>query len=166
MMAILAVTGGMVFASCGNSGTGDGNDGEPTGSYVDLGLPSGTKWKDVNEANAADTEYDFYTYDEAIAAFGDKLPTKEQWEELKAECQWSWTGSGYKVTGSNGNSISLPAAGYRGCNGGVGVGPLGLYWSSTSKDSDLAWRLFFSLGSVRMGNIGRCDGFSVRLVQD
>ncbi len=43
--------------------------------YVDLGLPSGTKWKSVNEAG---DENGFYTYDEAIKAFGNKLPTKKQ----------------------------------------------------------------------------------------
>ena len=82
-------------------------------NYVDLGLPSGTKWKATNEKNAADAEYDFFTYDEAVSQFGDRLPTKDQCEELSAECQWSWTGNGYKVTGPNGNFITLPAAGYR-----------------------------------------------------
>ncbi|MCQ2271186.1 MAG: hypothetical protein MJZ72_00120 [Bacteroidales bacterium] len=38
--------------------------------YVDLGLPSGTKWKDKNESG-------FYDYDAAVRSFGSKLPTKE-----------------------------------------------------------------------------------------
>ena len=166
-MAILAVTGGMVFASCGNSGTGDGNDGEPTGSYVDLGLPSGTKWKDVNEANAADTEYGFYTYDEAVAAFGDKLPTKEQFDELKENCEWTWLGNGYSVTGSNGNSIVLPAAGYRHCDGVVLPNSFrGYYWSSTPMLSVLAWMFDCCPDSVSVAITDRCHGHSVRLVQD
>ena len=136
-------------------------------NYVDLGLPSGTKWKATNEKNAADAEYDFFTYDEAVSQFGDRLPTKDQCEELKAECKWTWTGSGYKVTGPNGNFITLPAAGYRNCYGGVDyVGSLGGYWSSTPKGSDDAWYLNFSSGSVSMDYNGRCDGQSLRLVQD
>ena len=128
--------------------------------YTDLGLPSGTIWKNFNATG-------FYTYDEAVSQFGNRLPTKQQWEELKAECQWTWNGSGYKVTGPNGNSIVLPAAGYRRCDGGVyGVGSSGDYWSSTPKGSDSAWCLGFFSGSVDMYNYNRCFGLSVRLVQD
>ena len=131
----------------------------PTG-YTDLGLPSGTKWKNFNATG-------FFTYDEAVSQFGNRLPTKEQWNELKAECQWTWTGSGYKVTGPNGNSIDLPAAGYRGCGGSTNrVGSLGDYWSSTPSGSDEAWDLYFGSSGVHMGSYGRCDGYSVRLVQD
>lgn len=129
--------------------------------FVDLGLPSGTLWKDKNE------EGGFYTYEQAMSKFGDKLPTKEQFEELESKCQWSWTGSGYKVTGPNGNSISLPAAGYRYCSGGVSsVGYSGNYWSSTPKDSENAWYLYFNSGSVNMNYYDRCFGRSFRLVQD
>jgi hypothetical protein len=136
-------------------------------NYVDLGLPSGTKWKATNEKNAADAEYDFFTYDEAVSQFGDRLPTKEQCEELKAECKWTWTGSGYKVTGPNGNFITLPAAGFRFCDGSVGgVGSYGYCWSSTPFGSDYAWRLGFHSGGVYMRIDNRCLGLSVRLVQD
>ncbi|MCR5423314.1 MAG: hypothetical protein K6E93_00950 [Bacteroidales bacterium] len=138
-----------------------------TNEWVDLGLPSGTMWKNVNEVNAADTVYNFYTYDEAVAAFGDVLPTKEQLEELKDNCQWTWTGSGYTVTGPNGHSIFLPAAGYRRCDGRVlNVGSDGSYWSSTPNGSDDAWGLDFGSGEVYMGGYYRCYGGSVRLVQD
>ena len=132
--------------------------------YVDLGLPSGTKWKSVNETGGKDG---FYTYDDAVAAFGDQLPTKEQCEELINACEWSWTGSGYKVTGPNGQSITLPAAGYRGCNGDVnGVGSYGYYWSSSPYESGRAWSLGFYSGNHDMYYYIRCIGRSVRLVQD
>lgn len=128
---------------------------------VDLGLPSGTLWKDKNE------EGGFYTYEQALNKFGDKLPTKEQFEELKNKCSWSWTGSGYKVTGPNGNSISLPAAGCRTCYGSVDyVGSYGYYWSSMPGGSEDAWYLYFSSGSVYMNYNIRCLGRSVWLVQD
>ena len=48
--------------------------------YVDLRLPSGTKWKSSNETG-------FYTYEKAVNTFGDKLPTKKQCEELKDKCK-------------------------------------------------------------------------------
>ena len=129
-------------------------------SFVDLGLPSGTKWETQNQKG-------FYTYDEAVSQFGNRLPTKEQWEELEVECQWEWTGSGYKVTGPNSNSIILPAEGYRGCNGSVfSVGSDGNYWSSTPAGSDCAWHFGFYSIKVDMLSNYRCRGLSVRLVQD
>ncbi len=129
---------------------------------VDLGLPSGTLWKDKNEGG------EFYTYEQAINKFGDELPTKEQFEELRSKCQWTWTGNGYKVTGLNGNYISLPAAGDRGCGGSlIDMGrPYGYYWSSTPSGSDDAWDLYFDSDNVRMVHSKRCNEHSVRLVQD
>ena len=127
--------------------------------YIDLGLSSGTYWKETNESG-------FYNYDNAVSKFGNKLPTKDQFEELKNECEWTWTGNGYKVTGPNGESITLPAAGYRDCNGDVrGVGTGGYYWSSTPYDSGYAWDLYFYSSGVDMSYGGRCCGRSVRLVQ-
>lgn len=128
---------------------------------VDLGLPSGTLWTDKNEAGG------FYTYEQAVSKFGNSLPTKEQLEELNNSCQWTWTGSGYKVTGPNGNSITLPAEGSLSCYGGVySVGSRGYYWSSTPRGSDNAWYLGFSSGGVDVLDGGRCYPQSVRLVQD
>ena len=72
--------------------------------YVDLGLSSGTLWKNFNEGN-------FYTYNDAISTFGDQLPSDEQFYELIDECTWDWEDNGYNITGPNGNSIVLPAAG-------------------------------------------------------
>lgn len=167
-IAFMATAFCMGFASCGdkddNSTSGAG--GITPSGYVDLGLPSGTKWKVDNETNPND-EYNFYTYDEALESFVDKLPTKEQFEELKDCCQWSWNGGGYRVKGRNGNSITLPAAGRRKCDWEVSnVGSLGGYWSSTSNGSDNAWALGFNSDEINVANNGRCYGRSVRLVKD
>lgn len=166
IMAIVTITG----CDKDNSGTSEngGTGGSITSAgYVDLGLPSGTKWKTVNETNRND-EYGFYTYDDAIVAFGDKLPTKEQFMELGNYCEWTWNGGmGYKIVGPNGKSISLPAAGSRGCNGDVGsLGSCGVYWSSSPLGSD-GWVLYFQFetGYVAVDYDRRCGGHSVRLVE-
>ena len=129
--------------------------------YVDLGLPSGTLWKNANEGG----DDALYTYDEAVSKFGDKLPTKEQLEELKNKCTWTWTGNGYKVTGPNGESITLPAAGSRNSYGGVyEVG--GHYWSATESDSVIAYFLRCDSDGANFPCNDRHRGLSVRLVKD
>ena len=128
--------------------------------WVDLGLPSGTLWKSTNEKGF------YYTYDEAVSQFGDNLPSREHFEELIAFCTWEWNGKGYVVTGDNGNSIILHAAGGRDCDGDVNrVGTGGYFWSSTPYDSDHAWCLYFYSDVVSMDYDNRCYGRSVRLVQ-
>ena len=117
--------------------------------FVDLGLPSGTLWKDENE------DCGLCTYLEAIKMYGKDMPTKEQYEELKEKCRWIWDDNGYKVIGPNGNWIFLPA-----------VASLCYLWSATSEDSYNAWGLAFDSAGVYMF----CDIHSyrlfVRLVQD
>ena len=138
------------------------------GEYVDLGLPSGTKWKTTNETNPNDT-CDFFTYDEAMEKFGNQLPTSKQWMELKKECDWAWddTKKGYMASGPNGNSIFLPAAGFGnhyGKAGGTGIG--GYYWSSTPSVSGYAWSLDIYGGEIMsICDDKRCEEYSVRLVK-
>ena len=74
-------------------------------------------------------------YDAARVDWGDswRLPTMKECEELINKCVWNWTTqggkSGYVVTGPNGNSIFLPAAGCRkGSYYDIGKG--GYYWNS------------------------------------
>ena len=113
-------------------------------------------------------------YDVARQAWGGgwKLPTKAQWEELENRCTWTWTTegghSGYKVTGPNGNSIFLPAAGLRGGTSSFSVGSEGSYWSSTldESDTDHAWGLYFISGNHNMCSYGRDFGLTVRPVTE
>jgi uncharacterized protein (TIGR02145 family) len=127
--------------------------------FVDLGLPSGTLWKAVDEPG-------LYTYDEATSQFGNQLPTNTIMEELKRECVWSWNGNGYHVTGPNGNFITLPASGYRDCNGNyIYMGLGGYYWSSKPY-STYADGLYFLSSYVGMSHYYRAYGYSVRCVQE
>ncbi len=56
-------------------------------------------------------------YDAARAQWGAswRMPLPSEFEELVKNCTWEWTAvnsiEGYKITGPNGNSIFLPAAG-------------------------------------------------------
>ena len=127
--------------------------------YVDLGLPSGTKWRDMNEEG-------FYTYDEAVQKFGSQLPTKAQYEELLNHSTWKWMGNGYEVKGPNGNKIYLPAAGFRDCNYDVFcMESSGNYWSSTPYNSGNAWYLYLLSDYHNMDDYECYQGHSVRLVQ-
>ena len=101
-----------------------------------------------------------------------RMPTDAENEELCNKCTWTWTSQGghegYKVTGPNGNSIFLPAAGCRWghCTSRVGEG--GYYWSSTlsSSTSLSARNLYFGSGGRNTGGDSRSDGQSVRPVTD
>ena len=110
--------------------------------------------------------------DAAAVNWGGKwrMPTKAEQDELRQQCTWTWASqngvNGYKVTGPNGNSIFLPAAGFRSGSSLYGAGGYGYYWSSslgTGNPSD-AYDLYFNSGSVDWSDDGRCIGFTVRPV--
>lgn len=130
--------------------------------YVDLGLPSGTLWKSTNE------DCGFVTYEQAYNFYGENVPTKEQWEELKDNCLWTWRKNGYNVKGKSEKSIFLPAEGFRECYSMncVCVGSDGSYWSSTPYGSEGAWHLYFNFVGVIMSHCDRCGAQSVRLVKN
>ena len=129
--------------------------------YTDLGLPSETLWKNGNEQ-------DYYTYDEAVDKFGNQLPTREQLVELIDKCTWKKTGSGYKVTGPNGNSIYLPATGERVGTTVVGEGGEGRYWSSTYGGEIYAYYIGFTFceNNLDVYYTNRSNSMSVRLVKN
>ena len=136
--------------------------------FIDLGLPSGKLWAAENATLDGKTHF---TFDEAVEAFGEKMPKSKDFQELYNNCDWKWDKKrkGYTVTGCNGNSIFLPASGYRyGSDlGNVGnVGSAGHYWSRTDNGSTYARLLEFWSGCVYpQNNGGRYDGFAVRLVR-
>lgn len=134
------------------------------------------------------------TYDAATAEWGDawKTPTKDQLEELKSNCIWEWgtydgtSVKGFLVTGSNGNSIFLPAAGYQSVTAtttededGVKTttysmstsysGTTGYYQSSTPNTSDTDNAYFLHLYNCDSQNVADGDrsiGRSVRPVTE
>ena len=78
-----------------------------------------------------------------------RMPTTDEQRELLNNCDWEWTTlngvKGYKVTGPNGNSIFLPAAGFRSGTDVLRRDDYGDYWSSSlyCNDEDIAYNLSF-----------------------
>ncbi len=113
-------------------------------------------------------------YDAARANWGGswRLPTQTECVELRDRCTWTWTSqgghNGYKVTGPNGNSIFLPAAGCRDGSSLYGAGTSGNYWSSTPKESNTqnAYDLYFFSSDHRVDWYYRNYGCSVRPVSE
>lgn len=96
-----------------------------------------------------------------------RMPTDAEWIELTKNCTWTWTTQngveGYKVTSEkNGNSIFLPAAGYRSDSSLYYAGSCGYYWSS-SLDT-FGKTLYLLIGSSSVRGYGRYCGLSVRPV--
>lgn len=183
-----------------DTGIADGHE------WVDLGLPSGTKWATMNVgANSPEDYGDYFAWgettpkstyslgtykwcngssssmtkycvsssdgtvdnkttldlsdDAAYVNWGTswRMPTKAEQDELInfSYITWKWTTQndvkGYKVTSKiNGNSIFLPAAGYRYDSVLNDAGPSGNYWSSSlnTSSSDLACSLNFNSGNM------------------
>ena len=93
-------------------------------------------------------------YDAARANWGStwRLPTKAELEELEKNCTWQWITQngvkGYKVTSKkNGNSIFLPAAGYRYRLSHFYAGENGYYWSSTPNESNTNYSYYLHFNS-------------------
>ena len=103
-----------------------------------------------------------------------RMPTRAEQDELRNtnNCTWEWTTqngvNGYIVTSKvNGNSIFLPAAGYRGNYYLSDAGSIGYYWSGSLETiilSNCACLVSFYYNNVGLGHIGRDNGQSVRAV--
>ena len=101
-----------------------------------------------------------------------RMPRRAEIAELINNCTWTWTTqnnhNGYRITGPNGNSIFLPAAGHRHGSSSDHVGSIGYYWSSTPDESDTqgAYGYTFSEFYVVMCWFCRYAGHSIRPVLD
>ena len=101
-----------------------------------------------------------------------RMPTQEQCIELSNNCTWTWTTlngvNGHLITGPNGNTMFLPAAGDRYKNKLGDVGSYGQFWSRTLHSSvqNAAYILFLhSYGLTGINANERYFGFSVRAVR-
>jgi len=101
-----------------------------------------------------------------------RMPSKEQCDELIANCTWTWTSmngvNGQLVTGPNGKSIFLPAANYGDMEIMLGnVGSFGRYWfRSLNPRENSNWAYILSFDSEVSTAYGyRKSGYSVRAVR-
>lgn len=124
--------------------------------YVDLGLPSGTKWATMNVGASSETDYgNYYQYgkgeaqyaatsgdsyysgtedplaasaDTAVQVWGGQwhMPTKAQIEELTANTTYEWV-TNYKGSGINGGTFTAK-------NGAVLFFPAAGNWDNGSQD--------------------------------
>lgn len=100
-----------------------------------------------------------------------RMPTRAEVTELCSYCNWTWTTqggkNGYKVVSKkNGNTIFLPAAGYRNGTSVYTVGSKGNYWSSGlgMDNPSHANFLDFTISNVSRSRNSRYSGRSVRPV--
>lgn len=135
-------------------------DGNLNGyGYVDLGLPSGTKWATYNVGASSPTDLgEYYTEKNVYLeqhsevyikifgenetkfknwGFGWEVPTEKQYEELFNNCSYTWTyfkgTSGYLFKGLNGHTLFLPAGGKQTENKNIiGKDTQGYYWTATT----------------------------------
>ena len=113
------------------------------------------------------------TYDAATVNWGEnwRIPTQGEMQELIDNCTWTWTQlngvNGYNVTGTNGKSIFLPAAGSYNSGGGVYINERGSYWTSTPTTIDenrkAYYLVFLSINKI-VGSDYRDNGRSIRPV--
>lgn len=196
-----------LYATCKVTVTGGSSD--PGEEVVDLGLPSGLKWRGWNVGASKPEEYgDLFAWGETSPKasytnsnykygssdiYGDgigkkgktliaeddaatvnvgsdwRTPKISEWRELEEKCTWKWTTrggvNGMQVTGPNGKSIFLPAAGY--CGSSMTYrGSWGSYWSSTYGNDDWAQAFEFRNEETSLALIDRVIGRSVRPVKD
>ena len=103
-----------------------------------------------------------------------RMPTEYEMRELVEQCSWEWgyhenygsTLYGYKVTGPNGNSIVIPANGYRGESAYTyeGFEKKGYYWTSTPYNdgsNHYAYSLEFDEGNIEVKQNLRYYGYNI-----
>lgn len=112
------------------------NSPEDCGGYYAFGeIEEKEKYYFYNYAHSQVSDYDTYVhtdlgdisgsqYDVASKRWGAtwRMPSREEMEELVNKCEWKWISfkgvRGCKVVGPNGNSIFIPASGFKDDNNG------------------------------------------------
>ena len=198
LFMLMSMAASVVLTSCGDDEDevtpGGGNGKAPSGvKAVDLGLPSGTLWANMNVgANSEEAPGNSYAwgetevktnYSQSTYTYSDKpselptnadaayvnwgsqwrMPSMEQLSELRTKCSWTWT----TLNDVNGYKVVGP-------NGNsifmpTTSGSYGYYWSRTLNTGYPfdAWGLVFNGGLVTMGYYRglRYEGRSVRPVR-
>ena len=135
-------------------------------------------YTEANHTHYSNDQYEYIgvnicgtKYDAARKTWGGqwRLPTRGELRELRERCMWTQETlngvSGYRVTATNGNSIFLPAAGYKTDDTVQEAGTGGFYWSGSLDTSmtSAAYNINFR-GYDAEWSASRSYGFSVRPV--
>lgn len=125
----------------------------------DSSIPSGDSWAAANDPSPE----------------GWRVPTRDELDKLrdteKVSSEWTVVNgvAGRRFTDlATGNSIFLPAAGYRFASNGTNeyAGMLGDYWSNTKSSNSSAYHMDFTNEELGENNDSRADGLSVRPVAE
>ena len=128
---------------------------------------------DYGNNGFVDNQTTLFPEDDAATAnwgSGWRMPTKEEWQELYNNTTVIWTTqngvNGRLFTASNGNSLFLPAAGYRNGSSLYYAVSSGYYWSSSLYTGypSSAWYFGFSSVNYNVNYDYRYYGFTVRPV--
>lgn len=142
-------------------------------SWCNGGKDSLTKYNTNSSNGAVDDKTVLDPEDDAahmVLGGNWRMPTNEEWTELITNCTWEWTSeigiNGIKVTGLNGKSIFLPAAGIWNNLELRWAGSRGFYWSADlAQDYTYqALRADFTLSSFVRYFSYRNSGLSIRPV--
>ena len=127
-------------------------------------------WGEVDNKTILEPEDDV-----AHVKWGEKwrIPTIDEWKELRSNCDWTWitlNGTvGFKITSkANGNSIFLPAVGWRFSGQVYNNGISGYYKSSMLGKTNLVYDLSFSQHDINVGSANgtRQTGMPIRPVSE
>ena len=157
-------------------------------------------WKDGKSAGYNNASYKFYsggTYTKYYSSVDSKtvldpeddaahvvlggtwrMPTKDEWTELINNCEWTWVSSGgklgYTVTGTNSNSIFIPASGVMSNKSLNNVG-CGSYWTADLDESFQEFAHYYSVSNEFLqysmpfyytNSYYRSDGYTIRAVTE
>lgn len=107
-----------------------------------------------------------------------RMPTKDEWTELINNCEWTWVSSGgklgYTVTGTNSNSIFIPASGSI-SNKSLNNAGYGSYWTADLDESFQEFAHYYSVNNENLkygmpfyytNSYFRSDGRTIRAVTE
>lgn len=120
--------------------------------YVDLGLPSGRLWAKTNYGASSESDYGIYvdwpsrSIIQSVWGKEWSTPTSADMKELLNQCTFSWGYNsssvyGCTIKGTNGNSIFLPAAGFKIMDSSQLIGQSIFYWSDNEYEPEFAGSL-------------------------
>lgn len=131
-----------------------------------------TKYNKMNSQNPVILETGPDGDDAASKILGGdwRMPTDEEWAELRNNCTWTWTTEnnirGIRVLAQNDSSIFLAAGGG---DAAFYINSACYYWSSTlsTVSTCYAWSVIsYDNGPVNRGYDNRCAGFAIRPVKE